>query len=166
MAKRLFNMELVKEQEIIVQNIDKEPDLNPNVKMEVGIDNFIQLEYEFFKSKFTLADCLLGKIYFIKINIPVRTMEIHLFRKESIGSHLNNLSENFLVGKYEILDGSPNEKEIVPIRLYLDCYELTPTFKIPDSEINVGYFIKFVIIDRSEKVYFKQQDIFLWRKSY
>jgi vacuolar protein sorting-associated protein 26 len=68
--------------------------------------------------------------------------------------------------KYEILDGSPNEKDIVPIRLYLDCYGLSPTYKLNDFDINVNYFLKFVVIDQNEKVYFKQQELFLWRNSF
>ena len=147
---------------------DTEPDLNANTKMEVGIENFIQLEYEIFKSKFNLSDCVLGKIYFIKINIPVRTMEIHIYRKETIEEELNKHSDQILLYKYEIMDGSPNEKEIIPIRMYLDCYELTPCYKIQNetTEINVNYYLKFVLKDNKERIYFKQQELFLWRKSF
>ena len=165
--KKFFSMEIQEEKEFIVMNpANIEPDLNANTKMEVGIDNFIQLEYELFKSKFNLSDCILGKIYFIKINIPVKTMEIHLFKNECIGKDTSKLSNDILIGKFEIMDGSASENEIIPIRMYLDCYELTPTCNYNDLDIVVNYYMKFVILDIKEKVYFKHQNLYLWRKSF
>lgn len=165
--KKFFSMEIQEEKEFIVMNpANIEPDLNANTKMEVGIDNFIQLEYELFKSKFNLSDCILGKIYFIKINIPIKTMEIHIYKKETIGTNLKKISDQNLICKFEIMDGSPNENEIIPIRVYLDCYDLTPSYKLKDYDINVNYYMKFVLIDNKERVYFKQQELFLWRNSF
>jgi len=165
--KRLFNMEICEEKEFIVENpLTTVFELNANTKMEVGIENFIQLEYELFKSKFSLNDCVLGKVYFVKIKFPVKTMEIHIYRKESLGQGVKNMTENELIGKYEILDGSPYEKDIIPIRMYLDCYELTPTWKSSDDlTLSVSYFLKFVVVDCSDKIYFKQQELFLYRDS-
>jgi vacuolar protein sorting-associated protein 26 len=160
-------MHVTEENEFIVMNpVETDPDIDANVKMEVGIENFIQLEYEIFRNKFVLDDCILGKIYFIKINIPVKSMEIILYKKETIVNGSNKLADNTVVGKYEILDGSPNESDIIPIRMYLDCYELTPSYKLNDFDASVEYFLKFVVIDNNDKNYFKQQDIFLWRKTF
>ncbi len=53
--------------------------------MEIGVDNMIHLEYELFKNKYHLDDCVLGKIFFIKVNLNVRTIELHLIKTESIG---------------------------------------------------------------------------------
>lgn len=160
-------MQVVEEKEFIVMNpVESDPDIDANVKMEVGIENFIQLEYEIFRSKFVLDDCILGKIYFIKINIPVKTMEILIYKKESTGNGLNKQCETNVIARYEILDGSPSEGDIIPIRIYLECYELTPTYKFTDLDLSVEYYLKFVVVDNNDKNYFKQQDIFLWRKTF
>lgn len=164
--KKLFGMKLIEEKELIIMNPIQMPEIDGNTKMEVGIQNFIQLEYEIFRNKFFLSDCVLGKIYFIKINIPVKTMEIHLFKNECIGKDTSKLSNDILIGKFEIMDGSASENEIIPIRMYLDCYELTPTCNYNDLDIVVNYYMKFVILDIKEKVYFKHQNLYLWRKSF
>jgi len=38
---------VTKEEEIIVQNIQEEPHLNPPIKMEVGIEDCLHIEFEF-----------------------------------------------------------------------------------------------------------------------
>ena len=38
---------ITKEEEFIVQNLGEEPEANPPVKMEVGIEEFLHIEFEF-----------------------------------------------------------------------------------------------------------------------
>ena len=53
---------------------------------------------------------------------------------------------------------------MVPIRMHIGSYDLTPTFKDVNNMISVRYFLRFVIIDDDDKVYHKQQELHLWRK--
>lgn len=48
---RQYNTNIVKEQEFFVQNIQPEPEINNPIKMEVGIEDALHLEYEFKCSK-------------------------------------------------------------------------------------------------------------------
>lgn len=50
-ASRPYLANLVKEQEIWVQNTEKEPEVNNTIKMEVGIEDCLHIEFEYRKSK-------------------------------------------------------------------------------------------------------------------
>jgi len=63
------------------------------------------------------------------------------------------------------MDGSPAKDEIIPIRLYLTGYDLTPTYSNVNNKFSVKYFINLVLIDEEDRRYFKQSEIRLWRKT-
>jgi vacuolar protein sorting-associated protein 26 len=44
-------MDVVKEQDLWVQNYSPEPDMNNTIKMEVGIEDCLHIEFEYNKSK-------------------------------------------------------------------------------------------------------------------
>lgn len=148
----------------MVYNVMQEPELNANLKMEVGIANLIHLEYEIFQSKFHLGDCILGKIYFVKVYMKVKSVELHLIKTEIIGGGNSQKTENTLLSKFEVVDGRPGVADIVPIRMFINCYELSPTYKDLNNVMSVKYYLKFVVIDDDDKAFFKQQEIYLWRK--
>jgi len=50
MVKRLSD--LVKEQDIIVHTLSHYPDANNSIKMEVGIEDCLHIEFEYNKSKY------------------------------------------------------------------------------------------------------------------
>ena len=54
------------------------------------------------------------------------------------------------------MDGCPMKGEVIPIRLYLAGYELTPTFKNISNKFSVKYFLNLVLIDEEDRRYFKQ----------
>jgi vacuolar protein sorting-associated protein 26 len=72
--------------------------------------------------------------------------------------------ENVLITKYEICDGKPDTDDIIPIRMNVGCYDLSPTYRDVNSYLSVKYYLKLVIIDEEERQYTKQQEIYLWRK--
>jgi vacuolar protein sorting-associated protein 26 len=72
-------------------------------------------------------------------------------------------SETSVITKFEIVDGVPGPEEMIPIRMYLDCFELSPTYRDLNNMISIRYFIKIDIIDDDDKHYSKQQEIYLWR---
>jgi vacuolar protein sorting-associated protein 26 len=133
--------------------------------MEVGISNMIHLEYELYQSKFYLDQCIIGKIYFVRVNMKVKAAEVHLIKRETLGSGPNQTVDSNLITKFEVIDGNPASGEIVPIRMFINSYELSPTYKDINSYVSVRYFLKFVIIDEEDKSFFKQQEITFWRRS-
>ena len=54
--------------------------------------------------------------------------------------------------------------EVIPIRVYLGAYELTPSYKNINNKFSVKYFINLVLVDEEDRRYFKQQEITLWRR--
>jgi vacuolar protein sorting-associated protein 26 len=84
---------ITKEEEFIVCNAGSEPDTNRPIKMEVGIEECLHIEFEFNHSKFHLKDCILGKVYFNLVRIKIKHMELSIIRKETVGSGQNAVTE-------------------------------------------------------------------------
>lgn len=84
---------ITKEEEFIVCNQGSEPDTNRPIKMEVGIEECLHIEFEFNHSKFHLKDCILGKVYFNLVRIKIKHMELSIIRKETIGTGQNAVTE-------------------------------------------------------------------------
>ncbi len=77
---------VTKEEEFIVCNTEEEPDANKPIKMEVGIEECLHIEFEFNQSKFHLKDCILGKVFFNLVRIKIKHMELSIIKKEIVGS--------------------------------------------------------------------------------
>ncbi|CAF0813793.1 unnamed protein product [Rotaria sordida] len=152
------------ERDICVQQLSQYPEINNSIKMEVGIEDCLHIEFEYNKSKYHLKDVVVGKIYFLLVRIKIKHMEIAIIKKENTGTGPNIYAENETIAKYEIMDGAPVRGESIPIRLFLAGYELTPTMKDVQRKFSVRYFLNLVLVDEEERRYFKQQEIFLWRK--
>lgn len=163
MINRNYNR-IEKQEEFIVANTGEEPGNNIPIKMEVGIEECLHIEFEFANSKFHLKDCLLGKVNFNLVRIKIKHMELSIVRKEIVGSGANAVTETENLNKFEIMDGAPVKGEIIPIRFYLASTDLTPTYPNVNNRFQCRYFINLVLIDEEERRYFKQQEIELWRK--
>ena len=156
--------DLVKEHDIAVHTLSSYPDLINSLKMEVGIEDCLHIEFEYNKSKYHLRDVVVGKIYFLLVRIKIKHMEIAIIRKETTGTPPNVYTENEQVAKYEIMDGAPVRGESIPIRLFLAGYELTPSMKDINKKFSCRYYLNLVLVDEEDRRYFKQQEIVLWRK--
>jgi vacuolar protein sorting-associated protein 26 len=154
----------VSERDICVQQLSHYPEVNNSIKMEVGIEDCLHIEFEYNKSKYHLKDVIVGKIYFLLVRIKIKHMEIAILKKESTGNGPNIYAENETIAKYEIMDGAPVRGESIPIRLFLAGYDMTPTMKDVQRKFSVRYYLNLVLIDEEERRYFKQQEITLWRK--
>lgn len=77
---------ITKEEEFIVSNIGQEPEVNRPIKMEVGIEECLHIEFEFNQSKFHLKDCILGKVFFNLVRIKIKHMELSIIKKEIVGN--------------------------------------------------------------------------------
>ena len=106
---------ITKELDFWVNNYQVEPDINNSIKMEVGIEDCLHIEFEYNRSKcvldltyrttslhpsafhsaphqsnsmfrYHLKDVVIGKIYFLLVRIKVKHMEVALIKRESTGS--------------------------------------------------------------------------------
>jgi len=171
--------DLVKELDVAVHTLSSYPEMNSSIKMEVGIEDSLHIEFEYNKSKYVqqnysyfidniessivlyfryhLKDVIVGKIYFLLVRIKIRHMEIAIIRRETTGSGPNVFNENETIAKYEIMDGSPVRGESIPIRVFLAGYDLTPTMRDINKKFSVRYYLNLVLVDEEERRYFKQQ---------
>ncbi|XP_065072341.1 vacuolar protein sorting-associated protein 26B-like [Rhopilema esculentum] len=156
--------DIVRELDIAVHTLSYYPEVNNCIKMEVGIEDCLHIEFEYNKSKYHLKDVIVGKIYFLLVRIKIKHMELAIIKKEVAGNSPNQYTENETIAKYEIMDGAPVRGESIPIRLFLSGYELTPTMKEVNKKFSVRYYLNLVLVDEEERRYFKQQEVTLWRK--
>ena len=161
---RQYN-KIVHEETLRVHVASDEPETNNTIKMEVGIEDCLHIEFEYNKSKYHLQDAVLGKIFFLLVRIKIKHMEVAIIRRESTGTGANTYNETETVAKFEIMDGAPVRGESIPIRMFLGGYDmLTPTFRNVNNKFSVKYFLNLVLIDEEDRRYFKQQEVTLYRK--
>lgn len=178
--------DIVREVDFAVHTLSSYPEMNSPIKMEVGIEDCLHIEFEYNKSKYHLKDVIVGKIYFLLVRIKIKHMEIAIIKRETTGAGMlhsfncianflnifllliqgsNVFTENETIAKYEIMDGAPVKGESIPIRVFLAGYDLTPTMRDINKKFSVRYFLNLVLMDTEDRRYFKQQEITLWRKS-
>jgi len=82
----MFGIKSSSEVLFFISNVNTLPELNANIRMEVGIDNLVHLEYELFQNKYHLKDCVLGKVYFVEVKMKVKLVELQIVKIETIGT--------------------------------------------------------------------------------
>lgn len=102
------------------------------IRMEVGVEECLQIEFKFDKDTYNLNDMITGNIHFILARIRILHMDIELIRKEIVGSGDREVIESEVLTKFEIMDGLPVKDEVIPVRMYLKPYDLTPSFRSVD----------------------------------
>ncbi|KAI8976940.1 vacuolar protein sorting-associated protein 26-domain-containing protein [Pilobolus umbonatus] len=162
MSRRL--PDIVREKDIWVNSYRMPIEINNSIKMEVGIEDCLHIEFEYNKSKYHLKDVIVGKIYFLLVRIKIKTMELSIIKREITGALPNAYNENETITKFEIMDGAPVRGETIPIRLFLGGFELTPTFREVNKKFSIKYYLNLVLIDEENRRYFKQQEITLYRR--
>ncbi|MCO5552791.1 hypothetical protein L7F22_006308 [Adiantum nelumboides] len=160
---RNFPSNIVHASEFWVRNISPPPDKISPIKMEVGIEDCLHIEFEYSKDKYHLTDVVIGKIYFLLVRIKIKHMELEIRRRESTGSGPNTYVETETLAKFELMDGAPVRGESIPIRLFLSDYDLTPTYRNINNKFSVKYFFNLVLVDEEDRRYFKQQEISMYR---
>lgn len=69
-----------------------------------------------------------------------------------------------VITKYQIVEGEVENNNIIPIRLYLRSYKLTPTYTLINNMFTVKYFIKILIEDaNNEQTYSMSEEIVFHR---
>lgn len=161
---RPYTTNVVHEQEFWVENPQEEPQTNTGIKMEVGIEEYLHIEFQYDKSHYSLDDVVLGKVYFVLVKLKIKYMELAVVRRESMGSGAQVYNESETVSRFEIMDGNPEPGENVPVRLFLKPMNLTPTYRTVNNKFSVKYYLNLVLVDEEDRRYFKQQEIQLWRR--
>lgn len=133
------------------------------VKMDVGIENCLHIEFEYSKNKYPLKGVIVGRIYFLLVRLKIKHMELSLIRRETVGSGTHQSSESTTVVRFEIMDGAPVKGETIPIRLFLGGFDLVPTYRDVNKKFSTRTFLSLVLIDEDARRYFKQSEIVLYR---
>ena len=144
----------------ISQAVSEVKDNHP-VKLDIGIENCLHIEFEYAKSYYSLTDVIVGRIYFLLTRLKIKHMELSLITRESSGLQSSSTLIDSTAIRYEIMDGSPVKGETIPIRLFLSGYDLTPT--MGSNYFNVKNYLSLVIIDEDGRRYFKQSEVHLFR---
>ncbi|KAM7493164.1 hypothetical protein LguiB_027773 [Lonicera macranthoides] len=160
---RGYGGSIVVYRDFVVRNYSPPPSINNSIKMEVGIEDCLHIEFEYNKSKYHLKDVIIGKIYFLLLRIKIKNMDLEIRRRESTGSGANTHVETEMLAKFELMDGAPVRGESIPIRLFLSPYELTPTHCNINNKFSVKYYLNLVLVDEEDRRYFKQQEINIYR---
>lgn len=180
--ERKFLPPLKQEQDVWVQIRGTPPNQNEAIKMEVGIEDCLHIEFQYERRIYHLQDTILGNIHFLLVRIKIKHMELAVIRREMSGDGLaaavggggagnpasadqNVFTETQTLVKYEIMDGAPVKGEVIPVKLSLRGIpaDLTPTYEAVANRFSVRYFLNLVLIDEEDRRYFKQQEIILWR---
>jgi vacuolar protein sorting-associated protein 26 len=133
--------------------------------MGVGIEDCLDIEFEYNSNKYHLHDVVLGKIFFLLVRIRIKHMELAIIKRETVGTGATAIHENPTIAKFEIMDGAPVRGDAIPIRLFLGGIDsLTPTFDNVMNKFSVRYFLNLVLIDEEDRRYFKQQEVTFYRK--
>lgn len=132
--------------------------------MEVGIEDCLHIEFEYDKARHHLEDVVQGKITFVLVHIKIKTMQIDIIRRESCAAGGSDLLETETLSRMEVMDGAPVRGEVIPVRIFLSGFDLTPTYRRVANKYSVRYYLNLVLIDEEDRRYFKQQEITLWRK--
>jgi len=181
--ERKFLPPLQKEHDVWVQLLGSPPAQNEAIKMEVGIEDCLHIEFEYERRVYHLQDTILGKIHFLLVRIKIKHMELAVIRRETSGDGIaaignqpnssntpeagqNIFTETQTLVKYEIMDGAPVKGEVIPVKLSLRGIpaDLSPTYSAIANRFSVRYFLNLVLVDEEDRRYFKQQEIILWRK--
>lgn len=71
---------------VLIPNDEVEKTEITPMKMEVGIEECLHIEFEWDKQFYHLKDVIVGKVSFYLVKIKIKSMEISLVRKETFGT--------------------------------------------------------------------------------
>ncbi|KAK0365596.1 Vacuolar protein sorting-associated protein 26 [Friedmanniomyces endolithicus] len=143
--------DVVREKDLWVYSYRQPPESNSVIKMDVGIEDCLHIEFEYSKSKYHLKDVIVGRIYFLLVRLKIRHMDLSIIRRETTGVPPNQYNESETLVRFEIMDGSPSRGETIPIRLFLGGFDLTPTFRDVNKKFSTRYYLSLVLIDEDAR---------------
>lgn len=96
--------DVVREKDIWVYSYRLPPESNNPIKMDVGIEDCLHIEFEYSKSKYHLRDVIVGRIYFLLVRLKIKHMELSIIRRETTGSPPNQYNESETLVRFEVCD--------------------------------------------------------------
>mmetsp|Transcript_12969 Transcript_12969/g.17552 ORF Transcript_12969/g.17552 Transcript_12969/m.17552 type:complete len:317 (-) Transcript_12969:96-1046(-) len=132
------------------------------IKMDIGVKDQLHLEFHCAKTVFHTQDVIIGKVFFMLVKVKIEIMEIWLI-KEEYSEGGTPIKKEKVICEHQIMDGAPLKGEVIPLRLYLERYNLTPTYQSVLKKFNVKYYLKLILLDVASRRYFRKQEITLWR---
>ncbi|KAK9447502.1 vacuolar protein sorting-associated protein 26-domain-containing protein [Limtongia smithiae] len=156
--------DVIREKDLWVYSFVIPPDTVASIKMDVGIEDCLHIEFEYSKSRYHLKDVIVGRIYFLLVRLKIKHMELSIIRRETTGAPPNQYNESETLVRFEIMDGAPVRGETIPIRLFLGGFDLTPTYRDVNKKFSTRTFLSLVLIDEDARRYFKQSEIVLYRQ--
>jgi len=162
-VSRSYRKNLLSETEFAVASGTPPLPLPTTLRLEVGIDQLLHIDFEFTNCAYSLTDCIIGKVFFLMVRLPIHRMDIVLKRKETLYNGSETQIETQTMGRYEVMDGEPRRGECVPVRVFLSSFPLSPTFPDVNHRFSVKYYLSLVVADDTDRKFFKQAEIQLYR---
>ena len=94
--------DVVREKDIWVYSYRIPPETNSSIKMDVGIEDCLHIEFEYSKSKYHLKDVIVGRIYFLLVRLKIKHMELSIIRRETTGAAPNQYNESETLVRFEV----------------------------------------------------------------
>lgn len=98
--------DVIREKDLWVYSYRMPPENNSPIKMDVGIEDCLHIEFEYSKSKYHLKDVIVGRIYFLLVRLKIKHMELSIIRRETTGSAPNQYNESETLVRFEVCDSS------------------------------------------------------------
>lgn len=94
--------DVIREKDIWVYSYRIPPEINSSIKMDVGIEDCLHIEFEYSKSKYHLKDVIVGRIYFLLVRLKIKHMELSIIRRETTGAAPNQYNESETLVRFEV----------------------------------------------------------------
>lgn len=114
--------DVIREKDIWVYSYRIPPEMNSSIKMDVGIEDCLHIEFEYSKSKYHLKDVIVGRIYFLLVRLKIKHMELSIIRRETTGAAPNQYNESETLVRFEVSWASlpsppPTNADLTPLSL-------------------------------------------------
>lgn len=94
--------DVIREKDLWVYSYRIPPEINSSIKMDVGIEDCLHIEFEYSKSKYHLKDVIVGRIYFLLVRLKIKHMELSIIRRETTGAAPNQYNESETLVRFEV----------------------------------------------------------------
>lgn len=96
--------DVIREKDIWVYSYRLPPEMNSSIKMDVGIEDCLHIEFEYSKSRYHLKDVIVGRIYFLLVRLKIKHMELSIIRRETTGAAPNQYNESETLVRFEVYE--------------------------------------------------------------
>ncbi|KAK3622538.1 Vacuolar protein sorting-associated protein 26 [Elasticomyces elasticus] len=109
--------DVVREKDLGVCSYRQPLESNRAIKMDVGIEDCLHIEFEYSQSEYHLRDVKGGRIFFLLLWLKVWHVELFIIGHKTAGVPPDLYDEGETLVRFSIMDVPPNRGETIPIRL-------------------------------------------------